>query len=74
MSKTRIQKSKPSVITDSLSMYDGRYLSDNSYVHIMVSHQIVWYLILSEFLRLTFACYLSLLCPENILRALRCEA
>lgn len=45
VSKTRIQKSKPSVTTDSLSMYGGRYLSDNSFVYIMVSHQIVWYLI-----------------------------
>lgn len=69
MSKTRIQKSKPSVITDSLSMYDGRYLSGNSFVYIMVSHQIV-----CEFLHLTFTYYLSLLCPENILRALEYEA
>lgn len=39
------QKSKPSVITDSFSMCSGRQLSDNGFVYIMVSHQVVWYLI-----------------------------
>lgn len=39
------QKSKLSVIIDSLSMCSGRQLSDNSFVYIMVSHQVVWYLI-----------------------------
>lgn len=32
------QKSKPSVIIDSLSMCSGRQLSDNGFVYIMVSH------------------------------------
>lgn len=39
------QKFKPSAIIDSLSMCSGRQLSDNSFVYIMVSHQVVWYLI-----------------------------
>lgn len=32
------QKSKPSVIIDSLSMCSGGQLSDNGFVYIMVSH------------------------------------
>lgn len=39
------QKSKPSMIIDSLSMCSGRQLSDNGFVYILVSHQVVWYLI-----------------------------
>lgn len=66
------QKFKPSAIIDSLSMCSGRQLSDNSFVYIMVSHQVVWYLI--KYYVYLCACYLSLSCQKNILSALGCEA